>query len=502
MPYIESNAEVLSDMLYQIEKKTKIVCTIGPSSEKKEVLRDLIANGMTCMRLNFSHGTHEEHLKKINTLREIEKEEDIIIPICLDTKGPEIRTGLFTGGQADFKKGEMVRIRMGTEEIGDSHSFGVTYTSLYEDAAIGSLIRLDDGNLELIVREKDSAKRELVVEVMNDHTCKDRRGVNCPGAHLSMPYLSEQDKSDLVFGCQCHVDLVSASFVRSKRDIQDIRSLLDANGGQEIKIISKVENTEAIENLDEIIADSDGIMVARGDLGIEIPPEDVPIYQAYMIKQCRKLGKPVITATQMLDSMIHNPFPTRAEVSDVAWSLEEGTDAVMLSGESASGLYPVEAVKMQTKISKTMEANFNYAESVQKAFATSEKTVNDAIATSVSDTACTIGAKLIVCFSATGSTAKRISRTRPICPVFVVTSDRSTLAHSMLYYACYPYFVPKVPEFTEEMEVLAIKIGKDYHLPSGSKIIITGGTPVGAGKTNFLKVVTLNEGEMPNSQKD
>ncbi len=480
-------------MNYRIDKKTKIVCTIGPASESKETLRNLLKNGMTCMRLNFSHGSHDEHLRKIQTLREIEQEENIIIPICLDTKGPEIRTSCFEGGSASFKKGDEVRIYMGTEQIGNNKAFGVTYVNLFTDASVGSIIRLDDGNLELTVTSKDNKKHELICRVENDHVCKDRRGVNCPGAHLTMPYLSDQDKSDLIFGCQQHLDLVSASFIRNVQDIKDIRSLLDANGGQNMKIISKVENTEAIENLDDIIRESDGIMIARGDLGIEIPPEMVPVCQKYMINQCRKFGKPVITATQMLDSMIRNPFPTRAEVSDVAWAIDEGTDAVMLSGESASGQYPVESVQMQTRIATVIEKRFNYESSTHEAFETSNKTVNDAIATAVSDTAQIIGAKMIICFSVSGSTARRISKTRPICPVFVVSSDLDILKHTMLYYGNYPYHVKKVPQFVEEMEVLALKLAKDYNISSGSKIILTGGTPVGAGKTNFMKVLTMTD---------
>lgn len=478
-------------MNYLIAKKTKIVCTIGPASQEKEMLRKLLSKGMTCMRLNFSHGTHEEQLGKINTLRQIEKEENLIIPICLDTKGPEIRTGCFTTGQAKFEKGKMTRIKMNSEGLGTCEYFGVTYKNLFEDAPIGSILRLDDGNLELTVIEKDITKRELICRIENDHVCKDRRGVNCPGAHLSMPYLSEQDKDDLIFGCQQHVDLVSASFVRNVEDIRDIRKLLDANGGQNIMIISKIENTESIDNLDEIIKESDGIMVARGDLGIEIPAELVPVYQKKMIAICRKYGKPVITATQMLDSMIRNPFPTRAEVSDVAWAIEEGSDAVMLSGESANGLYPADSVEMQARIASAIENQFDYKTAYKSAFDSSEKTVSDAIANAVAETAQIINAKLIVCISYSGATARRIARTRPVCPVFVVSSDINTLKHIMLYYGNYPYHVNSLPQFTEEMEVLAIKIAKDYNIKVGEKIIITGGTPVGTGKTNFIKVISV-----------
>ena len=489
-------------MNYRIDKKTKIICTIGPSSQDKPTLKKLLATGMTCMRLNFSHGSHEEHLAKIRTLREIEKEEDLIIPICHDTKGPEIRTGKFEGGVAEFKQGETTRIFMGVDKLGTNKAFGVTYTNLFNDCEIGSKIRLDDGNLELIVKEKDDKAKELVCLVGNDHSCKDRRGVNCPGVHLSIPYLSEQDKSDLIFGCEEHVDLVSASFVRNVQDIRDMRALLDSHGGKNILIISKIENTEAIENLDSIIRESDGIMVARGDLGVEIPAEQVPTYQRYLIQTCRKYGKPVITATQMLDSMIHNPFPTRAEVSDVSWAIDQGSDSVMLSGESANGQYPVQAVDMQTRIAKEVEKHFNYETSSHQAFETSNKNVNDAIAASVSDTAILINAKLIICFSVSGQTGIRISKTRPICPVFVVSSDYDALTHMMLYYACYPYHTKKVPQFSEEMEVLALKIAKDYGLEEGSHIIMTGGTPVGAGKTNFMKVLTVHNTDSINYSED
>lgn len=478
-------------MNYLINKKTKIVCTIGPASQDKKMMKNLLVKGMTCMRMNFSHGSHEEHLNKINTLREIEKEENLIIPICLDTKGPEIRTGCFKGGQVKFIKGETTRIKMNADGLGDKDLFGVTYKNLFEDAAIDSVLRLDDGNLELTVIDKDIKNRELICRVENDHVCKDRRGVNCPGAHLSMPYLSEQDKDDLIFGCQQHVDLISASFVRNVEDIKDIRKLLDANGGKNILIISKIENTESIENLDAIIKESDGIMVARGDLGIEIPAELVPVYQKQMIATCRKYGKPVITATQMLDSMIRNPFPTRAEVSDVAWAIEEGSDAVMLSGESANGLYPAQSVEMQAKIATAIEKQFDYEASSKSAFFSSDKTVSDAIANAVSETAQITNAKLIVCVSSSGSTAIKIAKTRPICPIFVVSNDLDTLKHIMLYYGTYPYHVKSLPQFIEEMEVLALKIAKDYNIEVGNKIILTGGTPVGAGKTNFLKVISI-----------
>ena len=480
-------------MNYRIDKKTKIVCTIGPASEKKETMRELLKAGMTCMRMNFSHGTHDEQKEKIDRMREIEKEEGIIIPICLDTKGPEIRTSSFEGGKATFTKGQTTRIYMGVDKLGTNEAFGVTYKDLYEDVDVGSSIRLDDGILLLKVTGKDEKKKEIICSVENTHTCKDRRGVNVPGVHLSMPYLSKQDKEDLIFGCEQHVDAVFASFIRNTNDIKHVRKLLDDNGGKNIMIISKIENTEAIENLDDIINESDGVMVARGDLAVEIPPEQVPYYQDYMINKCRVLGKPVITATQMLDSMIYNPVPTRAEVSDVYNAVNEGSDNVMLSGESANGQYPVQSVMMQAKISQEVEKHFDYQKARMSAFENTDHSVADAISAAVSDTALLVDAKLIVAVTTFGKTAIRIAKTRPVCPMFIVSSNRDALAHIMLYYGCYPYYSKHIPQFSEEMEVLALKIAKDYNIPNGSKIILTGGTPVTATKTNFIKVLTLND---------
>lgn len=478
-----------------INKKTKIVCTIGPASSPKEVLLKMIDAGMNIARLNFSHGSYEEHLGKILTIREIEKEKGIIIPIMLDTKGPEIRTGNFEGGKLEVKTGQEMKIYM-KPVMGNAKQFSVTYTGLYDDAKIGASIRLDDGNLGFEVIGKDEKEHALVVRALNHHTIKDERGVNCPDTHLNMPYISEKDRADLVWGCQQHVDYISASFIRNTQDIADIRKVLDENGGKNIKIISKVENTEAVANLDSIIEASDGLMVARGDLGVEVPAEDVPVIQKKMIETCRKLGKPVITATQMLDSMQHNPNPTRAEVSDVANAVMESTDAVMLSGESASGEYPVEAVAMQAKIAHRMEEFLDYTKLAREAYDHSNQTMNDAMANAVADTAILLGAKLIVCFSETGATAKRLSKCRPICPIIDVSNNRAACTDAMMGFGAYPKLVKHVPQFIEDMEAIALHIAKELKVPEGY-ILITGGTPVGAGRTNFMKVVKYgNKGKV------
>lgn len=479
-------------MINNIFKKTKIVCTIGPASEKKEVLRKLLQAGMNIARLNFSHGSYDEHLAKIMTIRELEKELGILIPIMLDTKGPEIRTHLFEGGSASIKTDQEIRISM-REILGNSTRFSVTFPDLYDDVKIGDHIKLDDGNLNLLVTGKDEEAREIVCRALNHHVIRDRRGINCPDTHLSLPFISERDRNDIIWGAEHQVDYVALSFVRSAADIRAIREILDSHHGRDIKIISKVENTEAVRNLDEIIAASDGLMVARGDLGVEVPPEDVPVIQRSMIQKCRRLGKPVITATQMLDSMKSNPNPTRAEVSDVANAILESTDSVMLSAESASGEYPVESVTMQGKISRRMEEFLDYEAMAQEAYDTSSKNLNDAIANSVANTALLLNAKLIVCFSETGSTARRMSKARPVCPVIEVSNSRPACISGMMSWGVYPKYVRIVPQFIEEMEVLAIHLARVYDIEAGSKIIITGGTPVGAGKTNFMKVITLDE---------
>ncbi len=479
-------------MIEQLNKNTKIVCTIGPSSDKKPMLKKLLSAGMNVARLNFSHGTYEEHLNKINIIREIEKEEKILIPIMLDTKGPEIRTHDFENGAAQIETNDIVRITM-NKVLGTKELFSVTFKGLYDDVKVGDSIKLDDGNLTLEVIEKDEKKKELVTKALNHDVIRNKRGVNCPNSHLSLPFISKQDEEDIIFGCKNKVNYIAASFVRSKEDLIQLRDLLKKHGGENILIISKVENAESVRNLDEIIEYSDGLMVARGDLGVEIPPEDVPIVQRMMIQKCKERGKPVITATQMLDSMKTNPNPTRAEVSDVANAVLDGTDAVMLSAESASGEYPEEAVMMQRKISNRIESILDYKTLAKVAFDTSSKTVNAAIANSVCDTAILLDAKLIVCFSETGATARRVSKARPCCPVIEVSNNVDVCYNGILNWGVYPKLVKKVPQFIEEMEVLAIHLARIHNIPPKSTVIITGGTPVGAGKTNFMKVITLDE---------
>lgn len=480
--------------MYNLSKKTKVICTIGPASDNKETLTKLLAAGMACMRINLSHGNHEEHLRKINMVREIEKERRICIPVMLDTKGPEIRTNDFEGGSVEILDKSIVRISM-KEVLGTAEKFSVTFPLLYDDLSVNQIIKLDDGKLELVVIEKDEENRELVCRALNTHTIKNKRGVNIPGIHVSMPFISEKDRNDLIFACEVDVDVIAASFVRNSKDIVAIKEILAENGKPNIKIIAKIENQEALNDIDNIIEEADALMVARGDLGVEVPAEEVPIIQRKIIKKCRAVGKPVITATQMLDSMVSNPNPTRAEVSDVATAVTESTDCVMLSGESANGLYPVEACSMQAKIAANMEKYLDYEHMAREAYETSLKNKNDAIANSIANTALLIGAKLIVCFTETGRTAYRISKARPCCPIVCVTNNRKTANFAGLYWGLYAAHinVPMMPDFIEEMEVIALMKAIQYGIPAGSPIIVAGGTPTGSGNTNFMRIVNVPE---------
>lgn len=475
-----------------ISKNTKIVCTIGPASDTREMLRDLVKCGMNCMRLNFSHGTYNEHLDKLNKARELEK-EGVFISVMLDTKGPEIRCHDMKDGLIPVKKGQIIRIAM-KEVLGTPEKISVNFPGLYNDCVVGNHIKFDDGKLDLIVRDKDETNKELVCEALDSHNLGSKKGVNCVGARLSMPFMNEKDKKDLIWGCEHNVDFISASFVSSKEDVEEIRALLKEQGHPEIKIISKIENVIALSHIKEIVDASDGIMVARGDLGVEIPPEEVPIIQSELIALCRKEGKPVITATQMLDSMCHSPVPTRAEVSDVATAIMESSDCVMLSGESASGEYPKEACLMQTRIASTMEKQLDFEQLAKEAYDSSNKNNNDAIANSIANTAKLINAKLIVSFTETGNSSRRISKARPCCPILSISNKEKTCLQNSLYWGIYSVYIPtKMPDFIEEMEVLAIYYAKQLGINPGDPIIISGGTPTGAGKTNFMRIIQLPE---------
>ena len=478
-----------------ISKKTKVVCTIGPASQDMPMLRTLIERGMNIMRINLSHGDYEEHLGKILKVRSLEK-EGIYIPVMLDTKGPEIRCHKMKGGKIQIKKGQITRIAM-DEVLGTPEKISVNFNRLFEDAKIGNHIKVDDGKLDYEIIDKDNEHRELICKALNDHVISDKKGVNCTGsgARISMKFVSEQDESDIIWGLENGIDMIAASFVRNAQDVLEIKKICRAHKHPEVKIISKIENCQAMDYLDEIIDASDGIMVARGDLGVEIPAEEVPIVQRKLIQKCREKGKPVITATQMLDSMTHSPIPTRAEVGDVSTAILESTDCVMLSGESANGDYPEEAVEMQTRIAKTMEKELDYEKLAQEAFDTSNKDNNDAIANAVTNTAKLIGAKLIVTYTETGRSSRRISKARPCCPILSISNNLTTVRQNAMYWGIYSVLVnvTRMPSFIEDMEVIALIKAKQAGLKPGDYIVVSGGTPTGSGRTNFMRIIQIPE---------
>lgn len=473
------------------KKKTKIICTIGPASDTPEMIYKLYQAGMNVMRVNFSHGTHEEQLAKIMIARSFESKYGIYIPVALDTKGPEVRTGMMENGKVEVRKGQVMRITF-EEFLGNTEKFQCSYKGLYDDVAVGHTILVDDGNLILKVTGKDEKAHELIVEAQNTHYIKDQKGMNIPDDDVTMPFISEQDEKDLEFGCKYDLDAIFASFVRRPEDVMEMKAILAKYGKPDIPVFAKIENKEGVRKIEEIVKVADGVMVARGDLGDVVPPEQVPLIQRKLIAICRKAGKPVITATQMLDSMTTHPRPTRAEVSDVATAIDEGSDCVMLSGESASGLYPVESVSMQAAIARAMESELPYENMSKEAYDNSDHQINDAIANSIANTALLIGAKLIVNFTQTGRSTKRISKARPCCPIISITNSRKSALEGGWLWGVYTHLIKTpMPDFIEEMEAIALKMARDMGLEENSPIIIAGGTPTGAGQTNFMRIIKV-----------
>ena len=470
------------------KKKTRIVCTIGPASEDKKVLTKLVQAGMNVMRLNFSHGDFEEHGGRIKTLREINKELNKNVAILLDTKGPEIRTGDFVGGKTEFKKGQVSTICV--EDIeGTSERFTITYKDLYKDVKPGGFILVNDGQVELLVDHIEGT--DIVCVAANDGEVKNKRGINVPGIKLGFDYLSPKDISDLTFGANQPFDYVAASFCRRAQDIIDIKKLLIENGRNDIQILAKIENQEGVENVDEILDIADGIMVARGDLGVEVPAEDVPLIQKSIIKKCNAAGKIVITATQMLESMQENPRPTRAEVSDVANAIYDGTDAIMLSGESAQGKYPEEAVLTMNKIAHKIEGNLDYASILRRAIRTADNSnSSEAICMSVAEIAANFNVSAIIAFTETGATAKRMSRYRPHCPIIAPTPFDDTVKKLALNWGVKPVLC-KSMKSREGLMDLAMVIAKENGISAGEQVIVTGGTPGVSGLTSYLEIVTI-----------
>ncbi|MCG1684326.1 pyruvate kinase [Staphylococcus epidermidis] len=468
-------------------RKTKIVCTIGPASESEEMLEKLMNAGMNVARLNFSHGSHEEHKARIDTIRKVAKRLNKTIGLLLDTKGPEIRTHNMKDGLIVLEKGKEVIVSMDEVE-GTPEKFSVTYENLINDVNIGSYILLDDGLVELQVKEINKDKGEVKCDILNTGELKNKKGVNLPGVKVNLPGITDKDADDIRFGIKENVDFIAASFVRRPSDVLDIRQILEEEKA-EITIFPKIENQEGIDNIEEILEVSDGLMVARGDMGVEIPPESVPMVQKDLIRKCNKLGKPVITATQMLDSMQRNPRATRAEASDVANAIYDGTDAVMLSGETAAGQYPEEAVKTMRNIAVSAEAAQDYKKLLSDRTKLVETSLVNAIGVSVAHTALNLNVKAIVAATESGSTARTISKYRPHSDIIAVTPSEKTARQCAIVWGVNPV----VKEGRKTTDALlnnavatAVETGR---VSNGDLITITAGVPTGEkGTTNMMKI--------------
>lgn len=471
-------------------RKTKIICTIGPASESEEKLKELLLAGMNVARFNFSHGDHEEHRIKLERARQAAKELGFPLATMQDTKGPEIRLRDFEGGKVYLETGAMFRLT--TEEIlGTADRASITYKNLKNDVEIGKSILIDDGLIELAIRGIEDT--DIVCEVVNGGYVSNHKGINVPGAILSMPYISDVDRDDIIFGVKMGYDYLAASFVRCADDVLAVKELIKEHGGR-MRIISKIENMQGIDNLDEILKVSDGIMVARGDMGVEIPLEEVPVLQKKMIKKALQLGKIVITATQMLDSMIKNPRPTRAETTDVANAIYDGTSAIMLSGESAAGAYPIEAVKTMSRIAERTEADICYADRLRER---SHNWVNnEEVTTAICHACCTtamdLNAKAIITVTMSGYTAGMISKYQPECRVIGCAVDEIVFRQMALMFGVSPLLINKEDD-TEKLFAAAVKASVEAGLISrGDKVVLTAGVPLGvAGNTNMVRVVEV-----------
>ena len=472
-------------------KKTKIVCTIGPASESSENLSLLMKKGMDICRLNFSHGTHDEHKVRIDRIKTVRNELCKPVAILLDIKGPEIRTGRFSELEVELVAGQEFVITM-EDVIGDSQICSVSYKELINDVNIGDKILIDDGLIELTVKNIEG--NQIITKVENGGIVKNNKGVNVPNVKINLPAITKKDKEDILFGIENDIDFIAASFVRKASDVMAIREILEENDATHIQIISKIENQEGVDNIDEILQVSDGIMVARGDLGVEIPTEEIPIVQKRLIKKANLLSKPVITATQMLDSMMRNPRPTRAEVTDVANAIYDGTDSIMLSGETAAGKYPIESIETMSRIATRIEATLDYENILRNRQLQKAITITNAISHASCTTAIDVEASAIITATTSGYTAKAVSSYRPKAPIIAfVNSDRVRRQLSLIW-GVETVLGDKV-DSTDEMFEQSVKLSlKQGYVNLGDRVVITAGVPVGeTGTTNLIKVHIVSE---------
>ena len=471
-------------------KKTKIVSTLGPASTDVDTIVKLINAGANVFRFNFSHGDHPEHLGRLENVHKAEEITGKKVGIMLDTKGAEIRTTVQKEGKIEYNIGDQVRISMDASLEGVHDKIAVTYPGLYDDVKVGGHVLFDDGLIDMLVDEKDDANKELVCHVLNHGILGSRKGVNAPGVSINLPGITEKDSSDIRFGLDNGINFIAASFVRKAQDVLDIRELLKEKNKEDVLIFPKIESQEVIDNFEEIIEVSDGLMVPRGDMGVEIPAENVPLVQKNMIRRCNELGKPVITATQMLDSMQENPRPTRAEVSDVANAVFDGTDATMLSGESANGDYPVESVAMMAHIDEKAENNLD--KFGREVFDFDKSDVTETIGSAVANAARDLNIKTIVASTKSGYTARMISKYRPSADVLALTYDERVQRSLMINWGIQPFVVDR-PESTDEMFRVAGEKAKELGFAqAGDLIIVVAGTPGGnAGTTNLMRVLQV-----------
>ena len=470
-------------------RKTKIVCTIGPASSSEEMLEKLINAGMNCARLNFSHGDYAEQSEKIENIRKVNKKLGTNIAIAIDTKGPEIRLGDMGKG-VSFESGDIVTVTP-EEVVGTKEKFQINCPEMFDDVSVGSRILMDDGKVSMDVIKKNE-DGTLQCRIFNSGVLKTKKSANVPGAKLTMPFISQKDENDIRFAARNDADFIFASFVRRKDDILEIRKILEEEGNNNCEIIAKIENQEGYDNAKEILEVADGIMVARGDLGVEVSFELVPVYQKHLISLANDAGKPVITATHMLESMIHNPRPTRAEASDVANAVLDGSDAIMLSGESASGDYPVEAVENMSKLAFNAEKMLDYHKYVNKASYLTHRTMNEAIGIAVAESCLTLSnVSSVMAFTETGGTPKRLCRFRPAAPIIAATNSARCARKMAIYWGVYAKLDFDITD-SVFYDVTAQRLADDLGLEKDSIIIITCGWKTGHGNTNTMRFLEVD----------
>ncbi len=473
-------------------RKTKIICTLGPATDSEERIRELMLSGMDVARINFSHGEYSEHKHKADLVKKLRAELKLHTALLLDTKGPEIRLKTFSSGRVTLKAGSCFSLYMDDRE-GNEKGVSITYPGLWRDLSFGSRILVDDGLIELTV--ESVSEKEVVCRVKNGGVVSDRKGINVPGVRLSIPFLSEKDRSDIAFGVKEDFDFIAASFTQCAEDVRKIRDELDKNGCHNIRVIAKIENSAGVDNIDEILNEADGIMVARGDLGAEVPMENIPVIQKQLISKCYNAGKQVITATQMLESMTHNPRPTRAEITDVANAIYDGTSATMLSGETAMGEYPIEAVKRMATIILRTESDIDYKKRFFDCRFGGFGNVTDAISHATCTTAHDLGAKTIITVTTSGFTARLLSRFRPQTDIIACSPDPKACRHMNMSWGVIPILMDKVEESSERLLSLAVdKVYGAGYVNYGDLVVVTAGLPLGIpGTTNMLKVQMVGD---------